>query len=66
VQHQDGSGDLILQSEPQRDTGGDTRTRQSGFLAINEVRSAERLVQALGRTAVAATPRAPCQVEARL
>ena len=51
VQHPDGSGDLILHCEQYRDSDGDKRTRQSGFFAISDVRSVERLVQALGRTA---------------
>ncbi len=56
VQHQDGSGDLILHSEQYRDSDGDQRTRQSGFFAINDVRSVERLIEALiSRTAPSAS-----------
>jgi hypothetical protein len=47
TEHQDGSGDIVLKTEHYRDSDGDSRTRQYGFFAIDEVRKAERLVEAL-------------------
>lgn len=45
----DGSGDLILHTEHYRDSDGDRRSREHGFLSIQNVREVERLVEALRR-----------------
>lgn len=49
TEHQDGSGDLVLRTEPYRDSDGDRQTRRHGFFAIDNVRSVERLVENLLR-----------------
>ncbi len=44
TEHPDGSGDLILRSEPYRDSDGDRQTKHYGFFAVDDVRRVESLV----------------------
>jgi len=47
TEHQDGSGDLVLQTERYKDSDGDQQSRQHGFFAIDQVRHAERFITSL-------------------
>ena len=50
AEHEDGSGDLVLVIEHYRDSDGDQRTREHGFIAIDNVRHVEHLIESLTRT----------------
>ena len=46
----DGSGDLIFETQHWRDSDGDRRTREVGFIAVPEVKLVEQMVRALAAT----------------
>lgn len=46
----DGSGDLVFETQHWRDSDGDRRTREVGFIAVPEVKLVEQMVRALVAT----------------
>lgn len=49
TEHEDGSGDLVLKTEQERDSDGVVSTSRYGFFGIESVRDVEKLVEKLVR-----------------
>lgn len=49
IEHQDGTGDLVMRIERYRDSDGDRQTRQHGFFAVDNVRRVESIIENLAR-----------------
>ena len=49
TEHPDGSGDLVFLTERHGDTDADRHTGQQGFLAIDDVRHVQQLIETLAR-----------------
>ena len=55
-QHSDGSGDLVFAQDIHRDSDGDRRSTDVGFMAIREVKQVEEMVRTLARKVESAAP----------